>query len=632
MGVKKLSTFIESHYHWETINLFGRKLVIDGFALCYYLYFASYSSTWYFGGDYHQYYFTVRKFFDDLRHNNIDVYVVMDGIDIEQTKEATTRQRIIATNRIIAKLEPQKKSVAPLFLVHVFLDILREKQLKFYVADGEADRDIACLANHFQCPVLSADSDFYVFNLEGGFIPLTKDSRNNLTKGKPVNIFKYRKFNEQFSLVDADLILFFPFFLGNDFHRTPLLMERLGVNKKPEVDDVITYIRQFRSLDGVIADLENNFYRLEKRFEKGVQQYYRGIQVASFEDLKKPGKRLRELNHTIPRWVLIAYKRGEFHLSLMSFLALEPKRWQYRNVVEDMTQESAWEFTRDIREVIMAILTPNDGTQTVNDRDRATVMTHSDIKAPASDDSEDSDTVKEESDSKSFSEGELEDSSTSEDDGDLDIAEDYVIEAHDDVVANSNTETDKNCGTHIVEVVRAPGEYKIDRQRIYFKRGPIHNMIDYTLTWKTPSKRRTALLLIADCYEIKDQLETVPEQLQLAVIATHYWIKKKQEYIMYLEPLIYCILKCKGYLGKKKLKSRACNLRSLAHIFAHWQCSLHHMIALNQVLNQPYHYTSPAHLFSGSILHYYLQNQQKNALSLEIQQLYESIRSVSVHR
>ncbi len=503
----------------------------------------------------------------------------MDGIDINQTKVATIRQRIIARNRIIAKLEPKRESVAPLFLIHVFLDALREMRLKFYVADGEADRDIMSLANHFKCPVLSMDSDFYVFNLEGGFIPLTKDSRNNLTKGIPVNIFKYRKFNEQFSLKDADLTLFFPFFLGNDFHRSPIPMERLGFNTKPEVSDVITYIRQFRSLDEVLADLlENRFYCLEKRFKMGVQHYYRRIQVASFEDLKKPGKQLRELNHPIPRWVLIAYKKGEFHFSLMSFLALEPKRWQYWNVVEDMTQESAWEFTRDIREVIMAILTPNHSTQTVNDQDagiekgfvRATVMTHSDVEAPAI---ESSNTVKEESDSESYSENELEDSSTSEDDGDLDIAEDSDIEANDDVVENSDTETDKNCGTRIVEVVRARGEYTIDRQDIYFKRGPIHNMIDYTLVWKTPDRRRTALLVIADCYEIKDQLESVPEELQLAVIATHYWIKKKQEYIMYLEPLIYCILKCQGHLGRNKLNSRAtCYLES-SSIGSHF-CSL----------------------------------------------------------
>ncbi len=299
-------------------------------------------------------------------------------------------------------------------------------------------------------------------------------------------------------------------------------------------------------------------------------------------------------------------------------------------MVEDMTQESAWEFTRDIREVIMAILTPNDGTQTVNDRDagiekgfvRATVMTHSDVKALAI---ESSNTVKEESDSESYSENELEDSSISEDD---DMAEDSDIEANnDDVVANLDTETDKNCGTRIVEVVRAPGKYTIDRQDIYFKRGPIHNMIDYTLVWKKPDRRRTALLMIVDCYEIKDQLEFVPEELHLVVIATHYWIKKKQEYIMYLEPLIYCVFKCKGHLGRNKLNSRATrNLRPLAHIFAHWQCSLHHMIALNQVLNQPYQYTSPARLFSGSILHYYLnqlQSQRTIALSREAQRLYD---------
>ena len=34
-----------------------------------------------------------------------------------------------------------------------------------FTADNDADIEIACLAIHHQCPVLSNDSDFYVFPL-----------------------------------------------------------------------------------------------------------------------------------------------------------------------------------------------------------------------------------------------------------------------------------------------------------------------------------------------------------------------------------------------------------------------------------------------------------------------------------
>ena len=52
-----------------------------------------------------------------------------------------------------------------------------------FVADGDADIDIASLAIHRGCPVLSNDSDFYIFPLQYGYIPYSKfywsDPRND---------------------------------------------------------------------------------------------------------------------------------------------------------------------------------------------------------------------------------------------------------------------------------------------------------------------------------------------------------------------------------------------------------------------------------------------------------------------
>ncbi len=600
MGVKKLTTFIEDKYEWEYITLRDKKLVIDGFALCFTLYFAYYSNTWYYGGDYHEYYGRVCSFFANLQKNKIDTYVVMDGIDIDQTKRKTTLKRTQDKNKEIAKLEITNKKVSPLHLIQVFLDVLREKEIKFFVADGEADPEIASLANHFRCPVLSADSDFYVFKLEGGYIPMTVESRTNLATGKPVKRFTYQNFTRQFALRDNDLMLYFPFFLGNDFHTTPVSMERLGYSEKPKAAEVVTYIQTLHSID------DDRSKRL-----RSIKTYYtiQNASDATFEDLKKSNKLYHD--KTIPRWVLTDYKKGEFHFSLMSFIALEPKRWHYWNVIEDMQQESAWEFTRNIREATMAILTPNDrsistsnhathitGAQS-NAAKVATIKVEPDVQIEEEDSTDDSENEKESVESLALS------NSESEKDFDTDAEEESS-----NTLSNTHS---KISGTHIVEMVRAFGEYRIKENEIQLKRGPIHNLIDYTLTWKKPESRRRALLVIADCCEIKDRLETIPEGLQLAVIATHYWIKKIPEYFIldYLLALVSCIVTC--YYNYRRVRPRrrltTAELRPLAHVFAHWQCTLHDLIALNQVLNQPYRYTSPAHLFSGTILHYFLESR-----------------------
>ena len=43
-----------------------------------------------------------------------------------------------------------------------------------FIPDCEADVDVACLAIHHQCPVLSNDSDFYIFPLLYGYILCSK--------------------------------------------------------------------------------------------------------------------------------------------------------------------------------------------------------------------------------------------------------------------------------------------------------------------------------------------------------------------------------------------------------------------------------------------------------------------------
>ena len=43
-----------------------------------------------------------------------------------------------------------------------------------YVADGEADAVLVEVANFFHCPILLYDSDFFMFNVNDGYIPFDR--------------------------------------------------------------------------------------------------------------------------------------------------------------------------------------------------------------------------------------------------------------------------------------------------------------------------------------------------------------------------------------------------------------------------------------------------------------------------
>ena len=62
--------------------------------------------------------------------------------------------------------------IAPAMFHAAFRNILHELQILLYVVDSEGDWDTVAIANYYGCPILSNDSDYYMYNVEGGYIPL----------------------------------------------------------------------------------------------------------------------------------------------------------------------------------------------------------------------------------------------------------------------------------------------------------------------------------------------------------------------------------------------------------------------------------------------------------------------------
>ena len=86
-----------------------------------------------------------------------------------------------------------------------------------FVADGDADIDIASLAIHHRSPVISNDSDFYIFPLQYGYIPYSKFHWSNPSNNTIyAEFYSYELFCEQFGICDLSLLAVIPAIIGND--------------------------------------------------------------------------------------------------------------------------------------------------------------------------------------------------------------------------------------------------------------------------------------------------------------------------------------------------------------------------------------------------------------------------------
>lgn len=104
-----------------------------------------------------------------LTECNVESFVLLDG-GYEQKKMKTVRERLKGRIGVIKNIIPLERSMAlPLHMREVFVNAVKFSNVKIMRCLFEADNEIAILARRLKCPVLSYDSDFYIF--DGLYIP-----------------------------------------------------------------------------------------------------------------------------------------------------------------------------------------------------------------------------------------------------------------------------------------------------------------------------------------------------------------------------------------------------------------------------------------------------------------------------
>ncbi|XP_029298556.1 protein asteroid homolog 1 [Cottoperca gobio] len=174
MGVQGLTTYVEGNRNFlQDVKFRDSRLVIDGCSLYFRLYF-SHGLDQQHGGDFDAFACLLTQFFSALAACNIQPYVVLDGgIDPSEKKFPTLRQRLQSKIKDADSLSRGRNgSVLPILTRDVFIQVLIQRGVPLVQCPAEADWEIACLAHQWNCPVLTNDSDFYIFDLPGGYLPL----------------------------------------------------------------------------------------------------------------------------------------------------------------------------------------------------------------------------------------------------------------------------------------------------------------------------------------------------------------------------------------------------------------------------------------------------------------------------
>ncbi|XP_021245028.1 protein asteroid homolog 1 [Numida meleagris] len=370
MGVPGLTGFVgEREAFFAELRVRDTKLVIDGSSLYYHLFFASAADSRR-GGDYGPFAAAAGEFFAVLRACGVASFVVLDGgRGAADRKLGTLRERAAERLRRAHGLcRGEGGCVLPLLARHAFVQALRRAAVPFVQCWAEADREVAALANRWGCPVLSLDSDFFIFELVGGYCPLSafgwRDVRAE-RRGRyiPARRFEAESFCRHFGRLRRSLLPLFAVMSGNDYVDAAAFEGFFGKVRLPgkhgRARGLLGWLAGFagpeEAVDAVLKHLGRRRRDEVRELLRAALEDYAPSEVNLEEFFQEGRYRCEEAEASgLPPWLLGALAEGEVAPLVRNVLTL---RSTFLHVqVEDMRRPSAHGTALPIRQVLYGLL------------------------------------------------------------------------------------------------------------------------------------------------------------------------------------------------------------------------------------------------------------------------------------
>ncbi|XP_076295141.1 protein asteroid-like [Lasioglossum baleicum] len=239
MGIRGLTYYMMSSSYLEDYELQNTDLVIDGSNLFNEL---LQHSDWHpaFGGDYDKFDRTVSDFFDCLLECNVKPLVLFHGSCTESqmpTFLARLRERIEKSLTITPET-PKNEQGHSLFLKHVFVQCLKEKDIPLAQCQFDVDNSIAAIANALNCPVLANASYYYLYGAV--YIPNAiknvMDHLNDNRKTIPCKIYRLERLLNRFQGLNHHTLSLIDVLMSNNNRKLePMVSNTIALIKKEHV-------------------------------------------------------------------------------------------------------------------------------------------------------------------------------------------------------------------------------------------------------------------------------------------------------------------------------------------------------------------------------------------------------------
>ncbi|XP_013379314.1 protein asteroid homolog 1-like [Lingula anatina] len=411
MGIHGLSSFIQDNPHLlQEHKLHDTKIIIDGNNLYHFLHY-NYRIPYHCGGDYDTFAKNIRDFFNTLRTCNISPVVVFDGgYESDDRKLRTTLRRSQERIHLAGFIsQGMRGKILPILAYEVFRDVLVELDISHLTCDFEADDQIAALANEWNCPVVSNDSDFYVFDVHCGYIPFDHIDLNVQVYNEPdvdsdgghgmlggcvdasreekeckylrARIYRVHNFLQHFSCTHTVALPVLAALLGNDFVDSRVFETFFAQVPLPKGSkhDFFTNKRHSKIIGLMLwmknfSTVERITNQLLPHIQKDKRDKVTEIIKKSVENYTNPTTKLadffsspveKELGHllTYDQCILPAWFAEQFRFSRVPKLMLNAvslHRIFLLAQVEDMKQSSSYTCSRKLRQIIYGLLLTHD--------------------------------------------------------------------------------------------------------------------------------------------------------------------------------------------------------------------------------------------------------------------------------
>ena len=378
MGVKGLCSLLEDYSQiYQDIHLRDIKLLVDGNNLAYWLYFTS-NLDQNHGGEYLAFQVQVQALIKALADCGIKPYVVMDGgsgaSDIRlDTRMDRARGKVRRAQD--AALTGKRRHILPNFILLVFEQTLNDMKVPLVRCFGEADGQLAALAREWCCPVLSGDTDFYIYDLPEGVLPLKHFQWDSVKTSGAQSYIPCRRYTTSsfctFFNIDRKLLPVFASLAGNDYvnlkeinwDHNVLTGRQMELSQTARLERLLRWMRGFQTTEDTLTAAMDLMPNMSQQARTQVQT---GVQKSMLE-YRFPSSSLRgffsegtvpplatKKSHCVPDWVCAQVARGELNGDVLGLLVY--RRNKLRTQVEHSDLQSSNLTSKHIRQVWYGLL------------------------------------------------------------------------------------------------------------------------------------------------------------------------------------------------------------------------------------------------------------------------------------